>query len=82
MSLPTLGIRHVALNVSDAQRSKEFYIRVLQMQLEWEPDASAEQVAALAAALEAKYPQYEGQPFVRVLVLRIVGMSGWAAAEH
>ena len=49
-------------------------------ELEWVPDASAEQVAALAAALEARYPQYEGQPFVRVLVLRIVGMSGWAAA--
>lgn len=35
----TLGLRHVALNVRDPQRSKEFYIRVLKMQLEWEPDA-------------------------------------------
>jgi len=34
----TLGMRHVALNVKDAQRSKEFYMRVLKMQLEWEPD--------------------------------------------
>jgi hypothetical protein len=48
----------------------------------WVPDASAEQVSALAAALEARYPQYEGQPFAKVLVFRIVGMSGWAAAEH
>jgi catechol 2,3-dioxygenase-like lactoylglutathione lyase family enzyme len=34
----TLGLRHVALNVKDPQVSKEFYIRVLKMQLEWEPD--------------------------------------------
>src|SRR5262245_30768516 len=34
----TLGIRHVALNVRDPQKSKEFYIRVLKMALEWEPD--------------------------------------------
>lgn len=35
----TLGMRHVALNVKDPQVSKEFYMRVLKMQLEWEPDA-------------------------------------------
>jgi catechol 2,3-dioxygenase-like lactoylglutathione lyase family enzyme len=29
----------VALQVEDPQRSKDFYIRVLKMQLEWEPDA-------------------------------------------
>jgi catechol 2,3-dioxygenase-like lactoylglutathione lyase family enzyme len=34
----TLGLRHVALNVKDPQASKEFYIKVLKMQLEWEPD--------------------------------------------
>src|SRR6185437_17105823 len=38
-SVNTLGMRHVALNVQDAQRSKEFYMRVFKMQLEWEPDA-------------------------------------------
>lgn len=37
--MKTLGLRHVALNVLDPQRSKEFYVRVLKMQLEWEPDA-------------------------------------------
>jgi catechol 2,3-dioxygenase-like lactoylglutathione lyase family enzyme len=36
--MKTLGLRHVALNVLDPQKSKEFYIRVLKMQLEWEPD--------------------------------------------
>lgn len=34
----TLGMRHVALNVQDPERSKEFYSRVLRMQLEWQPD--------------------------------------------
>ena len=37
--METLGIRHIALNVRDPQVSKEFYIRVLKMQLEWQPDA-------------------------------------------
>lgn len=36
--------------------------------------------AALAAQLAERYPQYRDQPFTRVLVLRIVGVSGWAAA--
>jgi catechol 2,3-dioxygenase-like lactoylglutathione lyase family enzyme len=36
--MQTLGLRHVALQVPDAQRSKEFYVRVLRMQVEWEPD--------------------------------------------
>ncbi|MBL7714212.1 MAG: VOC family protein [Bdellovibrionales bacterium] len=36
--MKTLGLRHVALNVSDPQRSKEFYVRVFKMQVEWEPD--------------------------------------------
>ena len=36
--METLGIRHLALNVRDPQASKEFYLRVLKMELEWEPD--------------------------------------------
>jgi PPOX class probable F420-dependent enzyme len=36
--------------------------------------------AALAAQLAERYPQYRDQPFARVLVLRIVGVTGWAAA--
>ena len=35
----TLGMRHVALNVQDPQKSKEFYMRVFKMDLEWEPDS-------------------------------------------
>ena len=37
--MKTLGLRHAALNARDPQLSKEFYIRVLKMTLEWEPDA-------------------------------------------
>src|SRR6185295_19088897 len=33
-----LGLRHVALNVRDVQRSVDFYRDVLGMQVEWEPD--------------------------------------------
>jgi Pyridoxamine 5'-phosphate oxidase len=40
---------------------------------------SDHRVAALAARLADRYPQYRGQPFDRLLVLRIVGITGWAA---
>src|SRR5919205_1091965 len=33
-----LGIRHVALNVRDVQKSIQFYSDVLGMRLEWMPD--------------------------------------------
>lgn len=48
--MKTLGMRHVALNVQDPQRSKEFYTRVFKMELEWEPDA--ENVYLTSAGLD------------------------------
>ena len=45
------------------------------------PAALADRTAALAARLARRYPQYQDQPFARVLVLRIVGVTGWAAAD-
>lgn len=33
-----LGLRHVALNVRDVQRSVTFYRNVFGMEVEWEPD--------------------------------------------
>jgi catechol 2,3-dioxygenase-like lactoylglutathione lyase family enzyme len=38
--MKTLGIRHVALNVQDPQVSKAFYVNVMRMKIEWEPDAN------------------------------------------
>ncbi len=34
----TLGLRHLALNVKNAQVSKKFYCDFFGMQIEWEPD--------------------------------------------
>ena len=48
-------------------------------ELRWQGDAATDRASALAAALAGRYPQYRDQPFARVLVLRIVGVSGWAA---
>ena len=48
-------------------------------ELRWQGDADAGRAAALATRLAGRYPQYRDQPFARVLVLRIVGMTGWAA---
>ncbi len=39
--MKTLGMRHVAINVKNAQASKEFYCKVMKMQVEWEPDAKS-----------------------------------------
>ena len=35
--------------------------------------------AGLAARLARRFPQYRDQPFDRVLVLRVVGLTGWSA---
>lgn len=35
---PTLGIRHIALLVSDMKKAEEFYCGVLGYQVEWRPD--------------------------------------------
>lgn len=34
-----LGLRHLALNVVDIQKSTDFYVTVLGMKIEWQPDA-------------------------------------------
>jgi hypothetical protein len=50
-------------------------------ELRWQGDAAGHaRTAALAAGLAECYPQYRDQPFARVLVLRLVGVTGWAAA--
>jgi PPOX class probable F420-dependent enzyme len=42
-------------------------------------DDDAGRAAALADRLAGRFPQYRDQPFDRVLVLRVVGVTGWAA---
>lgn len=48
-------------------------------ELRWEAAPPPGREAALAELLAARYSQYRDQPFVRVLVLRTVGVTGWAA---
>jgi PPOX class probable F420-dependent enzyme len=48
-------------------------------ELRFRDDADG-RAAALAARLADRYPQYRGQPFERVLLLHIVGVTGWAGA--
>ena len=56
--------------------SRLWWVRV---ELRWQGDADAGRAATLAARLAERYPQYRDQPFDRVLVMRIVGVTGWAA---
>jgi PPOX class probable F420-dependent enzyme len=48
-------------------------------ELRWRGDAAASQETALAVRLAGRYPQYQDRPFDRILVMRIVGLAGWAA---
>jgi PPOX class probable F420-dependent enzyme len=50
-------------------------------ELRYQDDARAERAAALADRLARRYPQYRARPFARVLVLAIVTVTGWTAAE-
>ena len=47
-------------------------------ELRYRDDAPAPLVGDLADRLAARYPQYEHQPFDHLLVLRVVGLTGWA----
>jgi PPOX class probable F420-dependent enzyme len=45
------------------------------------PEAPAARVEDIAARLASRYPEYRDRPFTRVLVLRIIGVTGWAGAD-
>lgn len=49
--------------------------------LRFEADPPASTEIALADRLAASYPQYAERPFVRVLVLRITGVTGWSGVS-
>lgn len=51
-------------------------------QLVYEDDPADARRADLADRLARKYLQYRDQPFARVLVLRIISVTGWAASAQ
>lgn len=59
-----------------ADWSRLWWVRA---ELRWQGDTADGRETALADRLATRYPQYHDQPFVRVLVLRIVGVAGWAS---
>lgn len=60
-----------------ADWSRLWWVRA---ELRWQPDPPETQREALAALLAERYPQYTDRPFATVLVLRLVAVTGWAAA--
>jgi PPOX class probable F420-dependent enzyme len=44
-------------------------------------DPSADDVEALTARLAEQFAQYRDRPFTGLLVLRVVGLTGWSAAD-
>jgi Pyridoxamine 5'-phosphate oxidase len=48
-------------------------------QLLWQPDTDHDRVATLSANLSVRYPQYRDRPFARLIILRIVDVTGWSA---
>jgi PPOX class probable F420-dependent enzyme len=50
-------------------------------ELRWDAAPTPGREAALAALLARRYRQYEDEPFARVLVLRIVDLTGWSAGQ-
>jgi hypothetical protein len=51
-------------------------------ELRWQGDAAPARAADLAGRLARVFPQYGDQPFTRVLVLRIAGVTGWSAGDQ
>ncbi len=49
-------------------------------ELRWQEGDPAERSAALASRLADAFPQYRGQPFTKILVLRLVAVTGWSAS--
>ena len=49
-------------------------------ELRWRGEAG--RAADLAARLAQAYTQYQDQPFAHILVLQIVGVTGWAAGDQ
>jgi Pyridoxamine 5'-phosphate oxidase len=57
--------------------SKLWWVRA---ELRWQGNDLADREESLAAELARRYKQYQDRPFERVLVLRVVTVSGWSAS--
>ena len=77
-SVPQLALATLLIEQWSADDwSQLWWVRA---ELRWQGDL-ADRAASLAALLAEKYPQYRSQPFARVLVLRVVALTGWSAAS-
>jgi PPOX class probable F420-dependent enzyme len=72
------GDPRAALLVEHWERDDWSQLWWVRAELRFQDDAT-DREAALAARLAERYAQYRDQPFERVLVLRVVGVTGWAA---
>ena len=54
----------------------------IRAELRWQPDAAPARTADLATRLAQTYPQYRTKPFTRVLVLRVLTVTGWTATPR
>ncbi len=50
-------------------------------ELRWVPDPPVERVTGLSALLVDRYRQYRSEPFARILVVRVLALTGWAAHD-
>ena len=51
-------------------------------ELEHVPEPLTALVEELAGRLAARVPQYAERPFERILVCRVIGLTGWAAVDE
>lgn len=64
-----------------ADWSRLWWVRAeLRIDANADAHADADRIASLGERLAARYPQYQDRPFAKVLVLRIVGLTGWAGS--
>jgi catechol 2,3-dioxygenase-like lactoylglutathione lyase family enzyme len=64
-AIPTLGLRHLALNVEDVGRAVEFYVSVFGMRVVWQPDTENAYLSSgcdnLALHQASSTPSFAGQ---------------------
>lgn len=81
-----LGLRHIALNVRDVEKSVEFYCSVLGMRIEWKPDpdnvylTSGSDNLAIHKLAEGQQPgAVQSVHHIGFVVRRMDDVDEWAA---